>query len=131
MGDLDTIYALLQEFALSFSPEEAAFVESARHLLTDEAALLAVAEIEERVVGYCLGFDHYTFYANGRVAWVEEITVQAAHRRAGIGRMLMQHFEAWAAKRGSKLVALATRRASFFYRALGYEETATCFRKML
>jgi hypothetical protein len=43
----------------------------------------------------------------------------------------MQGFEAWAAKRGSKLVALATRRAAPFYQALGYEESAIYFRKLL
>ena len=33
--------------------------------------------------------------------------------------------------RGSRLVALATRRAARFYAALGYEESATYFRKVL
>lgn len=131
ISDLDAIFVLLQAFAISFTPDRADFETSARHLLADESAWLGVAEIESRVVGYCLGFDHYTFYANGRVSWVEEITVQANVRRLGIGALLMHHFEQWATARGSKLVALATRRASHFYTALGYEETATCFRKLL
>jgi NAD(P)-dependent dehydrogenase (short-subunit alcohol dehydrogenase family) len=37
----------------------------------------------------------------------------------------------YAASRGCKLAALATRRAAGFYRALGYEESATYFRKLL
>jgi N-acetylglutamate synthase-like GNAT family acetyltransferase len=131
VSDLDAIFVLLQAFAMSFAPERAGFATSARHLLADDSAWLAVAEMEGSIVGYCLGFDHYTFYANGRVSWVEEITVQADLRRMGIGAMLMQYFEQWASARGSKLVALATRRASHFYTALGYEETATCFRKLL
>jgi GNAT superfamily N-acetyltransferase len=57
--------------------------------------------------------------------------VQADLRRAGIGTVLMQHFETWASARGSKLVALATRRASAFYAAQGYEESAIYFRKLL
>ncbi len=110
----EAIFILLQEFASSFPPERDAFEESARYLIADDSAWLAVAEMEGKIVGYCLGFDHYTFYANGRVSWVEEVTVQADQRRAGIGRAMMQHFEAWACERESMLVALATRRASFF-----------------
>jgi GNAT superfamily N-acetyltransferase len=131
VGDLDAIFTLLEAFATSFKPEQEAFATSAQQLLHDESAWLGVAEVETEIVGYCLGFDHYTFYANGRVAWVEEITVRADLRRAGIGAALMRHFEAWAGARACKLVALATRRASAFYLAQGYEETATCFRKLL
>ena len=43
----------------------------------------------------------------------------------------MAAFEAWAAGHGCALVALATRRAAPFYRALGYEESAAYFRKLL
>ncbi len=52
-------------------------------------------------------------------------------RGRGIGRILMDAFERWAATEGCALVALATRRAGPFYRALGYEESATYFRKVL
>ena len=79
----------------------------------------------------CLGFDHDTFFANGRVAWVEEIMVDEDVRGRGVGKALMQAFEAWARGRDLKLVALATRRAGQFYLALGYEDSATYFRKML
>ena len=43
----------------------------------------------------------------------------------------MEEFEQWARSRGSKLVALATRRAAAFYLELGYEESAGYFRKLL
>ena len=72
-----------------------------------------------------------SFYANGRVAWVEEIMVDADYRKMEIGRSLMQSFEGWATDRDAKLVALATRRAGKFYKALGYEESATYWRKLL
>jgi len=49
----------------------------------------------------------------------------------GTGRALMAAFEAWAAGRGCALVALATRRAAPFYRALGYEESAAYYRRLL
>jgi GNAT superfamily N-acetyltransferase len=43
----------------------------------------------------------------------------------------MSAFEQWAADWGCVLVALATRRAAPFYRALGYEESAIYHRKVL
>ena len=82
-------------------------------------------------IGYLLGFRHLTFYANGPVGWVEEVVVRDQDRGRGIGRVLMGAFERWAAAEGCTLVALATRRAAPFYRALGYEESASYFRKVL
>ena len=43
----------------------------------------------------------------------------------------MSAFEQWAAARDCALIALATRRAAPFYRALGFEESAVYFRKVL
>lgn len=72
-----------------------------------------------------------TFNANGRVSWIEEIMAAESRRRQGIGRALMDEFEKWARSRGSKLIGLATRRAAPFYDALGYEASATYYRKIL
>ncbi len=81
--------------------------------------------------GYLLGFQHVSFFANGPVAQVEEILVRGSYQGQGIGRALMDEFERWAAALGCTLVTLATRRAAPFYHALGYEESATYFRKVL
>jgi GNAT superfamily N-acetyltransferase len=130
-ADAAAILELARPFATSFVVDEPAFHHAFAALLTAPQAHLVVAEKAPHVVGYVLGFEHYTFYANGCVAWVEEIMVSDTSRRQGIGQRLMQEFEAWAAARGCKLVALATRRAAAFYQALGYEESATYFRKLL
>ena len=130
-ADADALFELVEQFATSFRPQREAFDMCLRALETDPAAWLAVAEREGQIVGYCLGFDHFAFFANGRVAWVEEITVRADCRRRGIGAQLMAAFEAWARSRGAQLVALATRRAAGFYAALGYEQSATYFRKLM
>jgi GNAT superfamily N-acetyltransferase len=149
------LFELVSRFAVSFVPERAAFRASLRAVFADESAWLCVAE-EERagpgapesvsaeaggesgstagagaLAGYCLGFDHPAFYANGRVAWVEEIMVREDLRGRGVGRLLMDAFEEWASTRGDRLIALATRRAAPFYEALGYEDSATYFRKAL
>jgi len=99
-------------------------------LTADDAVLLLAVDGQERL-GYLLGFQHLTFYANGPVAWVEEVAVHRPYRGRGIGRDLMSAFEQWAGRQGCALIALATRRAAPFYRALGYEESAVYFRKML
>jgi len=130
-ADAEAVLALAKPFATSFVVDEQAFHHAFLELPAAPQAYLAVAETAQQLVGYVLGFEHSTFFANGRVAWVEEIMVHAAWRRQGIGQSLMQEFETWAMARGCKLVALATRRAAAFYQALGYEESVAYFRKIL
>jgi GNAT superfamily N-acetyltransferase len=62
---------------------------------------------------------------------VEELFVLNEFRGKKIGKKLMEIIEERALERGSKLVALATRRASDFYKAIGYEESAKYFKKSL
>jgi GNAT superfamily N-acetyltransferase len=107
------------------------FETSFAAVLADDDARLLVAVRGSEIVGYLLGFWHVTFFANGPVGVVEEILVLSEHRQLGIGRALMDAFEQWSAKRGCALVCLSTRRAVPFYRALGYEESATYLRKPL
>jgi GNAT superfamily N-acetyltransferase len=130
-ADAEAVLALAKPFATSFVVEEQAFHRAFSAVLASPWAHLAVAETAQQLVGYVLGFDHDTFFANGRVAWVEEIMVSEPFRRQHIGQLLMQAFEAWAVARECTLVALATRRAAAFYQAIGYEESAVYFRKLL
>jgi GNAT superfamily N-acetyltransferase len=129
--DIEAVLPLVVDFATSFDTDEHLFRASFSSLLQNQKALVLVAEDEECLIGYCLGFWHDTFYANGRVAWLEEIMVTASHRRRGIGEAMMANFEDWAKHEGAVLSALATRRASSFYTAIGYEESASYFRKLL
>ena len=131
LTDSEPLFALVKDFATSFKPDITAFDHSLECLLKDDDALLNVAVFENTVVGYCLAFDHYAFYANGRVTWVEEVMVRNDYLGKGIGRDLMSSVEKWAVSRKSKLIGLATRRAAPFYNAVGYEESATFFRKVL
>ena len=131
LRDAEVLFLLVEQFATSFRPEREAFSVSLGQILGDDAARLIVAELDGVVVGYCLGFDHFAFYANGRVSWVEEIMVRSDLRGRDIGGKLMEAFEKWCRERSSRLVGLATRRAAGFYGKLGYEESATFFRKLL
>jgi GNAT superfamily N-acetyltransferase len=129
-GDADGVAALAAELAQSFAFSHEKFQASFPALLAEDGACLLLAVNGPDPVGYLLGFRHLTFYANGPVGWVEEIVVRGHDRGQGIGRALMGEFEQWADTQGCALVALATRRAAPFYRALGYEESATYFRKV-
>ena len=129
--DADAVADLAVGLAQSFTFSRLAFLRSYPALLAaDDACLVLAVDGQERL-GYLLGFEHLTFYANGPVAWVEEVFVRRQDRGCGAGRALMSAFEQWAATRGCALVALATRRAAPFYRALGYEESAVYLRKVL
>jgi GNAT superfamily N-acetyltransferase len=130
-GDTDGVAGLAAELAQSFTFCLERFRTSYPALLADDRACLLLAVNGHESVGYVLGFRHLTFYANGPVGWVEEIVVRRQDRGLGIGRVLMNAFEQWAAAQGCALIALATRRAAPFYHALGYEESATYFRKVL
>jgi GNAT superfamily N-acetyltransferase len=130
-GDIEDVAGLAAELASSFEFSRQRFKASYPALLAADDACLLLAADEGGVAGYLLGFRHLTFYANGPVAWVEEVVVRNQDRRRGIGQVLMNAFEEWSAAQGCALVALATRRAAPFYLSLGYEESATYFRKVL
>ena len=130
-NDAPELFPLAEAMATSFQVEQKAFFESLDEIIVDSAAKCLVAEADGKIVGYLLGFDHRAFFANGRVSWVEEIYITDSLRRFGLGRDLMNHFENWCRSRGSRLIGLATRRASDFYKALSYEESATYFRRVL
>ena len=134
--DIEDVAGLAAELASSFEFSRQRFQASYPALLVaDDACLLLAVDGDEAAgngaAGYLLGFRHLTFYANGPVAWVEEVVVSGQDRGRGIGQALMNAFEEWSVAQGCALVALATRRAAPFYLSLGYEESATYFRKVL
>lgn len=130
-ADAGAVAVLAGELAQSFDFSREKFDLAYPRLVTAPDACLLLAADGDQCLGYLLGFRHLTFYAGGPVAWAEEVLVRDGHRGRGTGRALMTAFERWAAGHGCALVALATRRAAPFYRALGYEESATYYRKAL
>lgn len=136
LDDADSLWPLVRDFATSFSPRRTKFDATFPALVDHDDTLLAVAvasgaRYPADVVGYLLAHTHLTFLANGTVCWVEEVMVDPARRRSGIGAGLMAHAEEWAANRDAAYVALASRRAGDFYRALDYTDSATFFRKLI
>ncbi|WP_199620762.1 GNAT family N-acetyltransferase [Paenibacillus alkalitolerans] len=129
--DEDEVFELASRLATSFKINKNDFAKIFSNLLNDVNADLIIAETEAKVIGYALAFHHSTFYTNGTVSWVEEIFVSEGFRGRDIGKKLMQIIELKALNRGSKLVALATRRAGEFYKAIGYDESAAYYKKTL
>lgn len=129
--DLNSIFELVKVFATSFEPKTEPFTRSFEQILADSSAYVFVAEEDGKIIGYALGFIHSTFFANGNIAWLEEIMVDERFRRTGVGTALVKAFEQAAASVECKLIALATRRADDFYLSIGYEKSATYFRKLL
>jgi GNAT superfamily N-acetyltransferase len=72
-----------------------------------------------------------THLFSGRVAYVENLVVEAAHRGSGIGQQLMAWIEDYARDRGCSLVTLdayqSNKPAHAFYERLGYEARGVHF----
>jgi len=130
-SDIESVFKMRNLFATSFEPDYNNFRKSYENLIKSEDALLLLIEINKLLIGYALGFDHFTLFANGRVSWIEEIYIIENQRRKGFASNLISEFEIWGKSRKSRLIAMATRRAKEFYLNLGHEESALYFRKVL
>jgi GNAT superfamily N-acetyltransferase len=128
-SDRDQLFALATKLATSFNPSSFDFANVFDSLLEDKNVDLIVAEKEQELIGYVLVLHHPAFYANGVISWVEELFVLEQYRGKDLGKSLMSEVERLSKERGSKLVALATRRADKFYKSIGYDESATYFKK--
>jgi GNAT superfamily N-acetyltransferase len=129
-GDVGQIWPLVEQFAFSYRPERMIFERSFAEFLERSDTLTLVAEGSgETIVGYLLASYHGTFFANGPVAWIEELMVSESVRHQGVATKLTASAEMWAKSVPTAYLALASRRAGDFYLKLGYEESATYFRK--
>jgi GNAT superfamily N-acetyltransferase len=125
------LFALVSRFPTATRASREIFAESLRIKLKDPDGFVAVAELGGVLVGYVAGDAHETFYAGGKIAWVDEILVTEHVRRQGIGRALMAEFESWAENGRCRLIGLATRAAASFYEELGFEDSSGYFKRYL
>ncbi len=130
-SDAATLFELVRVFPTPTPATSELFGQALSAKLPDPSSCVLVAEHEGRLVGYVAGYVHATFYASGRVAWVDELLVVESQRGQGIGRQLMDAFEEWARGRGSVLISLATRGAATFYGHRGYASKAGYYKKYL
>lgn len=133
MMTLYSVFQLAKDLATSYIVKFNNFRLSFERILVDNKAILLVAKQSGSAgeIGYCLGTLHTTFYANGDIAWMEELYVEPEFRRDGIGKKLVNYFEKRSQQHQVKLITLATRRAEEFYLAIGYQQSACYFKKKL
>jgi hypothetical protein len=81
--------------------------------------------------GTYLGATTERFFANGPVAWIQELMVGESSRHQGVATKLVSAAEEWASTVPAAYIGLASRRAGDFYLRTGYEESATYFRKTI
>lgn len=124
------LWPLAFALATSYRPTRDRFRESLRGILHDPHATVLVAVDEGEVAGYVHVLTHEASHADGAIGWVEELMVREDRRGSGSGRALMRAAERWAREQsGIAYLAVATRRAEGFYRSIGYEDSATYFKK--
>jgi GNAT superfamily N-acetyltransferase len=126
--DADALFDLLTQFATSYRPDRAAFDAHLPLLIASDTALLRVAAREGQVLGYLLGFQFLTLYANGPLLEVQELMVDPAYRGQGVGRRLLAAAIETAWERGCVEVTVPTRRAGPYYERLGFIETAAYYK---
>jgi GNAT superfamily N-acetyltransferase len=114
----DGVWPLVQDFATSLTPERTAFDTTWHQAVAATDTLVLIAETDD-IIGYLLGGSRRTFFANGPVAWVEELVVERSRRRSGVGRRLVEHAADWARSTDAAYLALASRWARDFYLPLG------------
>ncbi len=95
---------------------------------------IKVAEMDGEVVGMCTVQLLISTAEGGVVGLVEDMVVDPRFRGQCIGRLLMEHIEAWALKRGVTRLQLLAERTNFkalaFYDRIGWHSTKLiCMRR--
>ena len=75
-------------------------------LLEDAAVSISVAAAGPRAVGYALLRRHYSVWAEGEKAVLEDLFVVERARRRGVGRQLLEHAIAAAKQAGCRAMSL-------------------------
>lgn len=130
-SDHNALFRLVSAFPTPTPPGAEAFAAAFQVAALDPSACVLVAEWNGALIGYLSGHTHHTFYAGGPTAWVDEVFVTESARGGGVGRRLMDAFEAWSNEKKCVLVSLATRGAAPFYEHLGYATQASYYKKYL
>ena len=133
-SDAESIADLCTQLGYPSMPEEVA--RRLHQIEQFEHDALFVAEVDGRVAGWI----HVIAYSLPEMDLHTEIgglVVDEAHRSLGIGRLLVEHAEAWARAQGCSEIRVRCNvireRAHKFYAAIGYENIKTqhTFRKIL
>jgi GNAT superfamily N-acetyltransferase len=100
--DAETLFGLIRELAGYEQLKDAVKGDAellARTLFDREGGEALIAELDGEAVGYAIFFTTYSTFECRSGLWVEDLFVQPAHRRRGIGRALLARIAALALER--------------------------------
>jgi len=126
--DREAVWHLLAQFAVSHVPDREAFEKTFSKLVGRSAPTCLVVELEERVVGYLIGYRLPTLFANGPIFEIIELAVDEPHRGKGYGTALTDEATRFAIETGCIEVVASTRRAGAFYEKQGFVENASYYK---
>jgi ribosomal protein S18 acetylase RimI-like enzyme len=126
VGDAVSVFALLQQLADTYTPNESAFAESFEELVSGktDASIVVAVDDAGAIRGYALTTVNRMLHTNGSSAQLQELVVDSALRGAGLGSALVEHIERVCRARGVKQLTVASRRSAGFYERMGYRSTA-------
>jgi GNAT superfamily N-acetyltransferase len=133
--DAEQVARLCHQLGYPVSTREAR--ERIQQIREEAGHVLYVAELtDDRLAGWVHAHMHSLVVAD-LCAEIGGIVVDESCRGRGIGRLLMQHVEAWARGHGCEAVSLRSNivreGAHTFYKKIGYDniKTSLTFRKLL
>jgi GNAT superfamily N-acetyltransferase len=101
--DAELIFGLILELAEyeKLADKVAGDADTLRRSLFDQQAAEAlVLELDDEPVGYAIFFTTFSTFECRSGIWLEDVYVRPEHRRAGIGRVVMEHLAGLALERG-------------------------------
>ena len=126
MSDASNIAALTRQ--LGYEASEHEIRDRLAVLLRQPSQFIAVAESGGGIVGWVAAEERVLLEAGTRVEIVG-LVVAVEHRRAGVGRALLEAAEGWQAKRGVSTIFVRSNVARTeshpFYEGLGYRRLKT------
>lgn len=116
----------------AFNEVDNVSAEDIRRALARSAELVAVAEIDGQVIGFCCAQVHHSFCYGTPSAEITELYVDEAHQRRGCGSALLRFMEKVLREQHGVhalhlLTGCANQAAQALYRSVGYEAKAETY----
>lgn len=103
--DMKAVLGLINELAI-YENEPDAVINTEENLIQDgfgseKVFDCVVAELDQEIIGFFIAYTSYSTW-NGKCLYLEDLYVQEAYRRHGVGKMLFDELIAEAKKRKVK-----------------------------
>ncbi|MCW3125885.1 MAG: hypothetical protein JWO03_1543 [Bacteroidetes bacterium] len=125
--DLMDTHAAMERMFMPVEDAADKFAEYITSLLDKESYLVAVAEIDTKVVGYVIASVSNTpeVFALRRRMYIQDTVIDPAYRRQGVAKQLMDTLMAFAKERQVEkidlLVAVKNEAGNKFWKEMGFE----------